>query len=90
MQLPQPISQCIRMLEDAGFAAYAVGGCVRDDRMGIVPHDYDLCTSARPEQTEAVFSGFAQVHAGVKHHLPLRGNLCGQPPPGLGGLRHRH
>ena len=67
MQLPQPISQCIRMLEDAGFAAYAVGGCVRDDRMGIVPHDYDLCTSALPEQTEAVFSGFAQVHAGVKH-----------------------
>ena len=67
MQLPQPISQCIRMLEDAGFAAYAVGGCVRDDRMGIVPHDFDLCTSALPEQTEAVFSGFPQVHAGVKH-----------------------
>ena len=67
MQLPQPISQCIRMLEDAGFAAYAVGGCVRDDRMGIAPPDYDLCTSALPEQTEAVFSGFAQVHAGVKH-----------------------
>ena len=67
MQLPQPISQCIRMLENAGFAAYAVGGCVRDDRMGIVPHDFDLCTSALPEQTEAVFSGFPQVHAGVKH-----------------------
>ena len=67
MLLPEAVRGCIRALEDAGFAAYAVGGCVRDDRMGIVPHDYDLCTSARPEQTEAVFSGFPQVHAGLKH-----------------------
>lgn len=67
MQLPESASKCIQALEDAGFAAYAVGGCVRDDRMGIAPHDYDLCTSARPEQTEAVFADFPQVHAGLKH-----------------------
>ena len=67
MRLPEPVSSCIWALENAGFASYAVGGCVRDHLMGIAPHDYDLCTSALPEQTEAVFADFPQVHAGVKH-----------------------
>lgn len=67
MLLPEYVNNCIRALEEAGFAAYAVGGCVRDDRMGIVPHDYDLCTAALPEQIAAVFDGVPQVHAGIKH-----------------------
>ena len=36
-------------LHRAGFAAYAVGGCVRDSLLGLAPHDWDLCTAARPE-----------------------------------------
>ncbi|MEE1327726.1 MAG: hypothetical protein UHS47_04180, partial [Oscillospiraceae bacterium] len=67
MYIPNYVNQCLEALEAAGFAAYAVGGCVRDACLGLTPHDYDLCTSALPEQTEAVFSGFSLVLAGKKH-----------------------
>ena len=67
MRLPEPILYCINKLESAGFAAYAVGGCVRDDCLGLTPHDYDLCTSALPEQTEEVFRDHRLVLAGKKH-----------------------
>ena len=58
---------CINALEEAGFAAYAVGGCVRDACLGLTPNDYDLCTAALPEQTEAVFADRRLVLAGKKH-----------------------
>ena len=46
----------LRRLHEAGFSAYAVGGCVRDGIMGNEPNDWDICTSARPEQTASLFS----------------------------------
>ena len=67
MYLPEYIQNCIDLLETAGFAAYAVGGCVRDACLGLQPHDYDLCTSALPEQTEEVFRDYRLVLAGKKH-----------------------
>lgn len=67
MFLPPNIQNCIDLLEAAGFAAYAVGGCVRDACLGRSPHDYDLCTGALPAQTEAVFRDFRLVLAGEKH-----------------------
>lgn len=67
MVLPAYILECLEALEAAGFAAYAVGGCVRDACLGLTPHDYDLCTSALPEQTEAVFADKQLVLAGKKH-----------------------
>jgi len=67
MILPEYITQCLNALEAAGFAAYAVGGCVRDACLGLTPQDYDLCTSALPDQTEAVFSDHKLVLAGKKH-----------------------
>ena len=67
MFLPPNIQNCIDLLEAAGFAAYAVGGCVRDACLGRTPHDYDLCTGALPAQTEAVFRDFRLVLAGEKH-----------------------
>ena len=67
MYLPESIQNCIDLLENAGFAAYAVGGCVRDTWLGLTPHDYDLCTSALPEQTEEVFRDYRLVLAGKKH-----------------------
>ena len=67
MKLPQEIRNCIDRLEAAGFSAYAVGGCVRDALLGIEPHDYDLCTSASPEQLQQVFSDHKLVLAGTKH-----------------------
>ena len=67
MRLPQSVQFCIHALESAGYPAYAVGGCVRDSLLGLTPHDYDLCTAARPEQTAAVFADFPLVRAGEKH-----------------------
>jgi len=67
MFLPDTILRCISALEDAGFSAYVVGGCVRDACLGLVPHDYDMCTSATPEQTEEVFRNHRLVLSGKKH-----------------------
>ena len=67
MILPDNVMECIRALEERGFAAYAVGGCVRDDLLGLTPHDFDLCTAALPEQTQQVFAHRKLVLAGKKH-----------------------
>ena len=67
MFLPAYVQRCVDALEAAGFAAYAVGGCVRDSLLGLKPQDFDLCTSALPEQTEAVFADCHLVLAGKKH-----------------------
>ena len=67
MFLPETIAEIINTLENAGFAAYVVGGCVRDACLGLTPQDYDLCTSALPEQTERVFHDRRLVLAGKKH-----------------------
>ncbi len=67
MILPGYVLDCIHALEQAGYSAYAVGGCVRDACLGLTPQDYDLCTDALPEETEAVFAGHRLVLAGKKH-----------------------
>ena len=67
MYLPDHVLSCVQALENAGFTAYAVGGCIRDTCLGLTPHDYDLCTNALPEQTEAVFAAYKLVLAGKKH-----------------------
>ena len=67
MYLPCPVQFCIDALERAGFAAYAVGGCVRDACLGLQPHDYDLCTAATPAQICRIFADFSLVKAGEKH-----------------------
>ena len=67
MFLPKKPALCLSMLEQAGFCAYVVGGCVRDALLGLCPQDYDICTSATPEQTSAVFSQYPQIHNGEKH-----------------------
>ena len=67
MYLPPHVLGCINALEAAGFSAWAVGGCVRDACLGLTPHDYDLCTNALPDQTEAVFADFPLVLNGKKH-----------------------
>lgn len=67
MTLPRAVTDCIRKLEQEGFSAYAVGGCVRDAMLGQIPHDYDLCTSARPEDICRVFANRKLVRDGEKH-----------------------
>ena len=67
LSLPNFVSALMDRLETAGFPTYAVGGCVRDMWLGLIPQDYDLCTAALPEQTEAVFADHDLVLAGKKH-----------------------
>ena len=67
MHLPENALLCIRLLEAAGYPCYAVGGCVRDSLLGLTPHDYDLCTGAKPSQIKQIFAQFPQIHAGEKH-----------------------
>ena len=54
-------------LHRAGYAAYAVGGCVRDSLLGRTPQDWDLCTSARPEQVLALFGEGQCIPTGLQH-----------------------
>ena len=67
MNIPESVYFCLNELESKGFAAYLVGGCVRDHFLGRKPHDFDICTDALPEQIEGVFEGFSLVLAGKKH-----------------------
>ena len=60
-------SALLDALHRAGFAAYAVGGCVRDSLLGLVPHDWDLCTAARPEQVMELFGEKQCIPTGLQH-----------------------
>lgn len=65
--IPQEVIDIITKIEDNGYEAYMVGGCVRDLIMGNTPDDYDICSSALPEQTMEIFKGEGMVTAGLKH-----------------------
>ena len=67
LQLPQQVETALRRLNDAGYEAYIVGGCVRDALLGRTPGDYDITTSALPEETEAVFAGERVIETGLQH-----------------------
>ena len=64
---PDYINTAFRLLEQSGFKAYAVGGCVRDSLMGKTPDDWDMTTSSTPEQTIEVFKDFRVIPTGLKH-----------------------
>ena len=67
MELPAGARHILQTLNGAGYEAYLVGGCVRDLLRGIPPHDWDLCTSARPEETEGCFAGQRIIETGLRH-----------------------
>lgn len=67
MVLPDEVIYCIDTLTNAGYRAYVVGGCVRDHLLGLKPHDYDLCTSATPEEICNLFARHDLVRNGEKH-----------------------
>lgn len=65
IRLPLQVSGIIKTLQEAGFEAYAVGGCVRDSLLGRAPDDWDITTSAKPQQVKALFS--RTVDTGIAH-----------------------
>ena len=65
MQIPAHVEQIIRTLNSHGYEAFAVGGCVRDTLLGRTPGDWDITTSARPEQVKALFR--RTIDTGIQH-----------------------
>lgn len=65
IQLPDKVQNIINTLEEAGYEAYAVGGCVRDSILGRKPDDWDVTTSAKPEEIKYLFP--RTVDTGIKH-----------------------
>ena len=67
MDMPKNVDTAINLLQLAGFEAYAVGGCVRDSLLGKAPNDWDITTSAKPEDMKSVFADFHCIDTGIKH-----------------------
>lgn len=65
MYLPESVKYIIGVLEEQGFEAYAVGGCVRDSILGRSPDDWDITTSAKPEETKELFD--KTFDTGIEH-----------------------
>ncbi len=67
MELPLYVSNIIEKLNSNGFEAYAVGGCVRDSLLGVIPKDYDVTTNAKPLETKECFSDYKVADTGIKY-----------------------
>lgn len=65
IQLPERVNEIITTLQRQGYEAYAVGGCVRDSLIGRTPGDWDITTSALPEETKALFE--RTFDTGIEH-----------------------
>lgn len=65
IQLPKKVKEILERLMEHGYEAYAVGGCIRDTLLGRTPGDWDITTSARPEQVKALFR--RTVDTGIQH-----------------------
>lgn len=65
IRLPRVVEKIINRLEEAGYEAYAVGGCVRDSLLKRIPGDWDITTSARPDQVKRVFQ--RTIDTGIEH-----------------------
>ena len=67
IKIPDNANTIINTLQNNGHSAYVVGGCVRDSLMGRIPHDWDICTSATPDQMLEIFKDFRVIETGLKH-----------------------
>lgn len=65
IRLPEKVKQIIHRITQAGYEAYAVGGCIRDSILGRVPDDWDITTSATPQQVKALFT--RTIDTGIQH-----------------------
>ena len=67
IKLPSQVSYIISTLENNNHHAFAVGGCIRDSLMNKIPEDWDICTSATPEQIIKTFRSHSVLKTGIKH-----------------------
>ena len=71
VMIPNDVSFALNNLIAYGFEAYCVGGCVRDILLGCMPHDWDIATSALPNDVKTVFSDYPVFLTGEKHGTVL-------------------
>ena len=100
IRMDEGAAELLDTLHRAGYAAYVVGGCVRDSLLGLTPHDWDLCTSALPQQVMELFGAQRCIPTGLQHGTVTvkqsgalyeittfrTEGLHGWPPPGRGAL----
>ena len=67
IRMDEGAAELLDTLHRAGYAAYVVGGCVRDSLLGLTPHDWDLCTSALPQQVMELFGAQRCIPTGLQH-----------------------
>ena len=67
IRMDEGAAELLETLHRAGYAAYVVGGCVRDSLLGLTPHDWDLCTSALPQQGMELFGEEKCIPTGLQH-----------------------
>ena len=67
IRMDEGAAELLDTLHRAGYAAYVVGGCVRDSLLGLTPHDWDLCTSALPQQVMGLFGAQRCIPTGLQH-----------------------
>ena len=65
INLPEAVENIIETLDKAGFEGFIVGGCVRDACLGVEPKDWDITTSAKPEEVKALFK--RTIDTGIEH-----------------------
>lgn len=65
INMPKPVKKIISTLQQAGYEAYAVGGCIRDSLLGRIPDDWDITTQAKPEQVKKLFR--RTIDTGIQH-----------------------
>lgn len=65
--MPPKVKEIVKRLQEAGYEAYAVGGCIRDSILDKEPNDWDICTSAKPQETKDCFSEYTVVETGIQH-----------------------
>lgn len=67
IDIPSGARDIINKLQSAGHEAYVVGGCVRDSILGLTPSDWDICTSASPEEVTDIVGSYEIIPTGLKH-----------------------
>ena len=67
INIPSDANELIHTLQNHGHSAYVVGGCVRDSILGRMPHDWDICTSATPNEMLEIFKDRRVIETGLQH-----------------------
>ena len=67
VKYPREVATAMELLERSGYAAYVVGGALRDALLGREAHDFDVTTAARPEDMARIFRGYPVIETGLAH-----------------------